>query len=162
MHDSHAASLAWLDERVKAGGDVRQLADEAVRHLRAHYPHYHWVGIYMVEGDALQLWSWDGPAATQHVTIPLDSGVCGYAASTGAVANVPDVSQDTRYLECFLGTRSELVVPIRAGERVYGEVDIDSDRLAAFDATDEAFLSAFCQRLAERAEAAGLAGHVPG
>ncbi len=162
MQPSQLRSLAWLDARALPGASFRELAEEAVRHLRAEHPHYHWVGIYMVEGALLRLWSWDGPAATQHVEIPLDQGVCGYAASTGRVANVPDVEQDPRYLQCFLGTRSELVVPIRSGERVFGEIDIDSDRLAAFDDGDEAFLSAFGSRLAELAADAGLQGHVPG
>jgi L-methionine (R)-S-oxide reductase len=162
VQERHESSLAWLDRRIAAGVAFHELADEAVVHLRSGFPHYHWVGIYMVEGDRLRLRSWDGPAATQHVDIPLDQGVCGYAASTGALANVPDVSQDDRYLQCFLGTRAELVVPIRTPRRVFGEIDIDSDQLAAFTADDEAFLTSFCDRLGALAEREGRAGHVPG
>lgn len=162
MEHEHERSLAWLDARIDAGSSFGAVAEEAVRHLRSTFPAYDWVGIYMVEGAALKLRAWDGPAATQHVEIPLGEGVCGFAASTGEVANVPDVSQDERYLECFLGTRSELVVPIRKQRRVYGEVDIDSDRLAAFTAADEAFLTAFCDRLGALAERWELEGHDPG
>ena len=162
MQERHQSSLAWLDRRIAAGLPFHELADEAVAHLRAGYAHYHWVGIYMVEGDRLKLWSWDGPAATEHVDIPLDRGVCGFAASTGDIANVPDVSQDDRYLQCFLGTRAELVVPIRTPQRVFGEIDIDSDQLAAFTGDDEAFLTSFCERLGALAEREGRVGHVPG
>lgn len=161
MPHEHERSLAWLDARVAAGGDFHELAEAAVSHLRAHYAHYDWVGIYMLEGDGLRLWSWDGPAATEHVEIPLDRGVCGYAASTGEIINVPDVNQDERYLQCFLGTRAELVVPIAAAGRVYGEVDIDSDRAAAFGDGDEAFLRAFCLRLGRVAEREALPSRQP-
>ncbi|HKI58169.1 MAG TPA: GAF domain-containing protein [Longimicrobiales bacterium] len=147
MSDEHERSLAWIDERIAGGHAFRELADAAVRHLRARHPHYDWVGIYMLEAASLRLWAWDGPAATEHVEIPLGRGICGYAATSGETINVPDVNQDDRYLQCFLGTRSELVVPIAQEDRVFGEVDIDSDRAGAFDGEDEAFVQAFCRRL---------------
>lgn len=137
---------------------LRQIGEDVVRLLRATYPHFTWVGIYMVEGDRLRLWAWDGPAPTEHVEIPLHAGICGWAASTGEVANVPDVRQDPRYLACFTSTRSELVVPIRKGDVVYGEIDIDSDLPAAFDTADEALVGAVCAVLADAAEREGLTG----
>jgi len=159
--DRHRETLALVGEWVASDRSYREVCDEVVRHLRASYPHYDWVGIYMIEGDVLRLWAWDGPEATEHTEIPLHAGVCGWAASTGQIANVPDVSRDDRYLQCFLNTKSELVVPIRHGERVYGEIDIDSDRLAAFGEEDERFLGELCGRLGARAAADGLAGRRP-
>lgn len=156
------ATLDLVDQLTASERAYREVAEEVVRHLRASYPHYTWVGIYMVEGEVLRLWAWDGPAPTEHVEIPLHAGVCGWAASTGQIANVPDVSKDERYLQCFLSTRSELVVPIRHGEEVYGEIDIDSDRLAAFGPEDERFLTELCDRLGALAAAQGLVGHRPG
>ncbi|MEJ2667016.1 MAG: GAF domain-containing protein [Deinococcales bacterium] len=161
MRDDHERSLAWLEGRIAAGESFRGLAEAAVAHLRSRYDSYDWVGIYMLDGEGLRLWAWDGPAATEHVHIPLDRGVCGYAAATGQTINVPDVQADERYLQCFLGTRAELVVPITAGERVYGEVDIDSDRPAAFGDGDEAFLAAFCERLGALAERETLPAREP-
>lgn len=151
-------SLNWVRSRVASGTPFRDVCQEVVTHLRATYPHYNWVGVYMVEGPVLRLWAWDGPAATQHVEIPLHSGICGWAASTGQAVNVPDVNQDPRYLQCFLQTRSELVVPIRRDGTVFGEIDIDSDTLAAFGPQDEAFVQAICDVLAEKAAAEGLTG----
>ena len=49
--------------------------------------------------------------------------------------NVPDVREITNYLACSTETRSELVVLIRDGETIYGQIDIDSHRVAAFDET---------------------------
>ena len=153
------ATLRWLRAEVEREADFRQLAQATCSHLYRQYPHYSWVGIYMIEGDRLRLWAWDGPQPTQHVEIPLHAGLCGWAASTGQLANVPDVSKDERYLQCFASCKSEIVVPIARGGRVYGEIDIDGDALAAFDEGDERFLTEVCAVLAERAAAApGVTG----
>jgi GAF domain-containing protein len=50
------------------------------------------------------------------------------------------VNSDPRYLACFPSTRSEIVVPIAYQGKVVGEIDIDSDRPAAFSAEDRTFL----------------------
>jgi len=115
------------------------ICDAAVQALHG-LPRYSWVGIYMVEGEELVLRSWKGPEATQHTRIPLGDGVCGAAARSGKTEVVADVSKDPRYLECFPSTKSKVVVPIKDGTRVYGEIDVDSDTLAAFGEKDRLFL----------------------
>ena len=62
------------------------------------------------------------------------------AAANGQTEVVDDVVADERYLACFPSTRSEIVVPIAHEGRVVGEIDIDSDRPAAFGEDDRAFL----------------------
>jgi len=74
------------------------------------------------------------------VRIPVGQGVCGAAAASGQTEVVDDVNADSRYLACFASTRSEIVVPIAFGGRVVGEIDVDSDRLAAFGDDDRTFL----------------------
>jgi GAF domain-containing protein len=69
---------------------------------------------------------------TPHVRIPLNQGICGAAASSGQTVIVDDVSKDPRYLACSLETKSEIVVPVFAHDRVVGELDIDSHFPAAF------------------------------
>lgn len=102
--------------------------------------HYSWVGIYLVEGDDLVLGRWRGPQSTEHVRIPVGQGVCGAAAASGETEIVDDVDTDPRYLACFPSTRSEIVVPIAHEGRIVGEIDIDSDRPAAFGEDDRALL----------------------
>jgi L-methionine (R)-S-oxide reductase len=126
-----------------------QALDAAVRMLRM-VPRYSWVGIYVVEGDWLVLKAWDGPRATEHVRIRVGEGVCGSAARTGRIENVPDVHKDDRYIACFPETRSEMVVPIKVDGRVVAEIDIDSDELAAFGERDEELLRRLAEALAER------------
>ena len=91
---------------------------------------------------------WQGPEATEHVRIPVGQGVCGAAAATGRTEVVDDVNADPRYLACFPSTRSEIVVPIVHEGLVVGEIDIDSDRPAAFDDDDRAFLERVAELIA--------------
>jgi GAF domain-containing protein len=74
------------------------------------------------------------------VRIPVGQGICGAAAATGQTEVVDDVNADERYLACFPSTSSEIVVPIAYDGRVVGEIDIDSDRPAAFGQDDRVFL----------------------
>lgn len=112
-------------------------------------PTHTWAGIYLVEGDDLVLAAWRGPAPTEHVRIPVGQGICGYAAAHNESIIVPDVSEDPRYLQCFLETRAEIVVPIARGGDVFGEIDIDSNQRAAFGAADQELLEEFAARLAD-------------
>jgi len=127
---------------------------EVCRFLRASFPHYGWVGVYRLEGRELVLEAYAGAQATEHVRIPIDRGLCGRAARDGVTVVVDDVRASPEYLACFLSTRSEIVVPVHAGGRVVGEIDIDSDRLAAFDASDRRLLEEVAVRLSPAVGAA--------
>jgi L-methionine (R)-S-oxide reductase len=130
---------------VARGGDV---LSEVVETLHDDFEHYSWVGIYLVEGDDLVLGPWKGPEATEHVRIPVGQGICGAAAATGETEIVDDVNADSRYLACFPSTRSEIVVPIAHEGRVVGEIDIDSDRPAAFTDDDRDLLERVAELIA--------------
>jgi L-methionine (R)-S-oxide reductase len=123
-------------------------AEQTVRFLRESFPHYSWVGIYWLSGQTLVLGPWDGPEATQHTRIPIGKGVCGAAAVSGRTEVVDDVTRDSRYLACFPSTRSEIVVPIRSGGTVVGEIDIDSSKPSAFSRVDQEFLETVAALLA--------------
>lgn len=138
-----------LDEiRAVVGRAPRDAPAAVVALLHDAVPHYDWVGIYWVEGPDLVLGPWKGGAATEHTRIPIGTGVCGAAAASGRTEVVDDVGKDPRYLACFPSTKSEIVVPIRAGNRVIGEIDIDAKELRAFDAADQQFLEAVAALLA--------------
>ncbi len=125
----------------------RPARDAVVELLKGNVQSYAWVGIYLLNGNELHLDAWSGPQATQHVTIQVGKGVCGFAAKAGRTEIVSDVSKDSRYLECFLSTKSEIVVPILDRGRVLGEIDIDSDVLDAFSTLDKEFLEAVARKL---------------
>ena len=131
------STLETIERLAERGGaDTLQEAVEVLQEIE----HYSWVGIYLVDGDDLVLGPWRGPEATEHVRIPVGQGVCGAAAASGETEIVDDVNADPRYLACFASTRSEIVVPIAHDGRVVGEIDIDSDRPAAFGDEDRELL----------------------
>jgi L-methionine (R)-S-oxide reductase len=124
----------------------RAARDAMLKLLNSAVPSYSWVGVYMVEGNDLVLDAWSGPAPTEHSRIPIGKGVCGFAAKAGKTEIVSDVSKDPRYLQCFLSTKSEIVVPISSGGKVLGEIDIDSEQLDAFSSVDREFLEAVAKK----------------
>jgi len=133
---------------IKDVKDHNKVHQQVCELLRNGFPHYAWVGIYIVEGDYLSLKAWVGDHATEHTRIKVGEGICGLAADTGKTVVVPDVAKDFRYIMCFAATRSEIVVPIKKGKTVYGEIDIDSEELDAFDKKDETFLEQVAEALA--------------
>ena len=138
--DHYRAALDEVQRIVQDEEDSDEILRRVVDLLEQRFDHYSWVGIYFVEGEELQLGPWNGPAATEHVRIPVGQGVCGAAAATGMTEVVDDVNADPRYLACFASTRSEIVVPISYEDIVVAEIDIDSDRPAAFGDADRRFL----------------------
>jgi L-methionine (R)-S-oxide reductase len=122
---------------------------KAVGILKDRMPDYAWVGIYLLEGEHLQLGPYLGKPSP-HTRIPLNQGICGAAATHRETIIVDDVDADPRYLACSLETRSEIVVPIMNGAQVLGEIDIDSDKKAAFGPADRELLEATAALLARK------------
>lgn len=97
---------------------------------------FDWTGFYrVVEPGLLKI----GPYQGGHgcLTIAFDRGVCGAAARTGEAQLVPDVTAFEGHIACAGSTRSELVLPVRDGQRrIVAVFDIDSDRADAFTQAD--------------------------
>ncbi len=133
------------------GAPLRKFAMERLSEL----PNYNWSGIYRVDstldgqGEELVLDQYVG-APTDHTRIPFGKGVCGTAVAENKNQVIEDVRTLSNYLACSLTTRSEIVVLIRNGERILGQIDIDGHTVAAFDATDEAMLELVADELAGR------------
>lgn len=127
------------------------LLREAVKRVEAADDRFDWVGVYLLDEAEDELWlhNYVGDP-TEHAKIPVGEGVCGAAVKEGANKNVPDVEDVEGYLACSPETRSELVVLIRAGDTIFGEIDIDSDEAEAFDDDDEGALQAIADKLAEQ------------
>ncbi len=109
----------------------RELLALACARIRALGTPYTSVYAYMLHGDELVLEAFAG-RETEHTRIPIGRGVCGTALATGEDQNVPDVDAAGNYLACNLETKSELVVLIRRGPTILGQLDIDSDVPAGF------------------------------
>ena len=114
-----------------------ELLRTAAEKIQAAGSPYTSVYLYMLHGNELVLEAYAG-RDTDHTRIPVGKGVCGTAVATGKDQNVPDVRAVENYIVCNTWTRSELVVLIRRGERILGQIDVDSDVADPFTATEEA------------------------
>jgi L-methionine (R)-S-oxide reductase len=97
-------------------------------------PDINWVGFYLLRDRELIVGPFQGkPACTR---IPMGKGVCGTAAARRETIVVPDVSQFSGHIACDSASRSEIVIPLLAGESILGVLDIDSPTIARFDSND--------------------------
>ncbi len=104
-----------------------------------------WVGFYRVMDGQLVLAPFQGPLACTR--IGYGRGVCGTAWKEARTVVVPDVDTFPGHIACSSASRSEIVVPVFQGGQVTAVLDIDSDRLAAFDDVDAQYLQQICQLL---------------
>lgn len=109
----------------------------AAERIRAAGGPYTSAYLYMLHGNTLVLEAHAG-RETEHTRIAVGQGVCGTAVATGQDQNVGDVRAVDNYLACNLWTRSELVVLIRRGDTILGQIDIDSDVPDPFTAEEAA------------------------
>lgn len=120
--------------------DTVALMATVVCELHHHHPFADWTGFYRVVGpELLKI----GPYQGGHgcLVIPFARGICGAAARTGKVLNVPDVEDFPDHIACSSSTRSELVLPVWNGAgTLLGVLDLDSNTKAAFTVEDEAWL----------------------
>lgn len=126
------------------------LLRKAVREI-SQEDRFDWVGVYLLneEDDELWLHNYVGEP-TEHAKIPVGKGVCGRAVEERTNLNIGDVSEEENYLACSPDTQSELVVLIRAGDDIFGQIDIDSDEKDTFTEEDEMALSGVADKLAEQ------------
>ncbi len=132
--DRIVAALRGTFARDEGRGALLRVAAEKIH---AAGPPYTSVYLYMLHGDALVLEAYAGRETT-HTRIPVGAGVCGVAVATGRDQNVPDVRAVGHYIACNAWTRSELVVLVRRGATILGQIDVDSDRPDPFTPEEEA------------------------
>ncbi|MBI1197045.1 MAG: GAF domain-containing protein [Phenylobacterium sp.] len=110
--------------------------------LANSFDHYFWTGFYVVDeakADELVVGPYQGSLGC--LRIAFGRGVCGVAAATGQTQVVDDVHAFPGHIACDSRSASEIVVPVTGpDDRLIGVLDVDSDRPAAFDAIDQAWL----------------------
>ena len=127
------------------------LLRKAVKGIAEADDRFDWVGVYLLNEEAKELWlhNYVGRPTT-HPKIPVGEGICGTAVAQGENLNVPDVGAVDNYIACDPRVKSELVVLIRAGEDIFGQVDIDSRTAAAFTDEDTEAVQTVADKLAEQ------------
>lgn len=153
---------AALLPQVKAlcEGETDMIAKMANVSALLHYEFgFWWTGFYRVENSELKiensanttnnsqfptpnsqliLGPFQGPIACVHIAY--GRGVCGTAWKERRTVVVPDVEEFPGHIACSSESRSEIVVPVFAGDEIIAVLDIDSRELATFDDTDRRYL----------------------
>lgn len=102
---------------------------------------YSWVGFYLLEPDGRSMTL--GPRRDKPACSPLEMhGVCGRCARENRTVIVDDVhALGADHIVCDPRNLSEICLPVRGADgKAFAVLDVDSERLAAFDATDAAEL----------------------
>ena len=124
-----AAVLEGIDDDIAGMATMSCLLHHAFGHL--------WTGFYRVvePGRLLRVGPYQGTLGCLEITF--GKGVCGTAAAERRTVVVEDVNRFPGHITCDGRSASEIVVPVvgRDGE-LMAVLDIDSERLAAFDETD--------------------------
>jgi GAF domain-containing protein len=102
--------------------------------LNGALPDINWVGFYLLKNGELLLGPFQGKPACVHIAV--GKGVCGTAVAQNAVQTVRDVHEFPGHIACDGDSASELVVPLRAGGKPVGVLDVDSPLPGRFDAED--------------------------
>lgn len=137
-----------------AGGEEDMIANVSniVAALKYSFNNFFWAGVYFKKGNDLVLGPFQGPVACTRMTIP--NGVCGQAADKKETIIVPDVNAFPGYIACNPLSKSEIVCPIFTNiegnkDEVAAVLDLDSDKLDAFDDTDKFYLEQVCLILSQ-------------
>lgn len=146
--DLYRDLLAAIDALTASEPDAVANMANAAAVIWQYLPDLNWAGFYRLLDGELVLGPFQGKAAC--IRIPLGQGVCGTAAASRETQVVADVHAFPGHIACDAASRSELVVPIVAGERLIGVLDLDSPSPGRFDAEDAAGCEALARLLGAR------------
>jgi sigma-B regulation protein RsbU (phosphoserine phosphatase) len=118
-------------------------------------------GVFLVDDrgkDVKSIYSvgYDSANSAYWMKLKFGQGLVGTVASSGEAVIVPDVAKDLRYVNANPSTRSEIVVPIKASDRVIGVINLESERINAFDDHSLSLISAFASQAAISLERARM------
>ena len=146
-NETYKLLLSQVKSMVKDESDpVANMANVAALIQEAF--HFWWTGFYRVIDNQLVLGPFQGPVACTRIAF--GKGVCGTSWKEKRTLVVEDVEQFPGHIACSSESKSEIVVPLIKGDEVIGVLDIDSEKLATFDATDQAWLEQIAEMVAAK------------
>lgn len=159
--------LNEISQKITSVLDMDSVLTRTVELVQSSFD-YHHVGVFILdpEQNDLQMRARAGRYvnlfAPDH-NLELGEGIVGAAVELNETILVPDVSKDARYINRYpdvVNSRSELAIPIHVGGRVLGVLDIQSDRVNAFDEHDSIVMETLVDQIAASIEHARLYGEI--
>lgn len=148
MTGEHEELVREFEGFAKTAPSAKALMEKITQRLHEKMARYNWVGFYLVDpadSNILLVGPYVG-SFTPNARIPLDTGLCGAAATGGKTVVVDDVRKDPRYLAGSSMVISEAVVPISVGGKLAGELDVESYFPGTFGKADQQFVEE-CARI---------------
>ncbi|MFZ0760749.1 MAG: GAF domain-containing protein [Candidatus Sulfotelmatobacter sp.] len=138
----HEELLQEFQDFARAASTTESVMEHIAQRLHEKVTRYNWVGFYLIDpadADVLVIGPFVG-SFTPNARIPLSTGLCGAAASTGQTVIVDDVTKDKRYLAGSSLVKAEIVVPIFAKNKLAAELDVESYFTNAFSKAEREFV----------------------
>src|ERR1700693_2840840 len=138
----HEDLLREFQDFAQTAPAAKSLMERISQRLHEKITRYNWVGFYLVDPadpGILVVGPFVG-SFTPNARIPLNTGLCGAAATSGQVIVVQDVSKDPRYLAGSTLVKSEIVVPIYVNKKLAAELDVESYFADTFTKPEQEFV----------------------
>lgn len=148
LHPTYSPSLELIQSILQKDQAENHILEEICQAINENLEHYNWVGFYFMNHATRKLHL--GPyvgAPTDHTIIDFGKGICGQVALSGDTFISADVNAEANYIACSIDVKSEIVVPMYQGEKLIGQIDIDSHKVNRFSEEDEQFLNAVNQSI---------------
>ncbi len=142
MTPAHEELLSEFTEFARTAPTATSVMERIAQRLHEKMTRYNWVGFYLVSSadpGILLVGPFVG-SFTPNARIPLDTGLCGAAATSGQTVVVHDVAKDPRYLSGSAMVKCEIVVPIFVKNKLAAELDIESYFAGTFTKTEQEFV----------------------
>jgi L-methionine (R)-S-oxide reductase len=147
----HEELLRGFQDFARTAPTAESVMERITQGLHEKMTRYNWVGFYLLDPadpGILLIGPFVG-SFTPNARIPLNTGLCGAAASSRQIVIVDDVSKDPRYLSGSHMVKSEIVVPIFVKNDLAAELDIESYFVGTFTKPEQDFVEACAAILGE-------------
>jgi len=112
---------------------------------------FFWVGFYLLVKGELTVGPYQGSLACQ--VLKKNTGVCWTSINEGKTVIVLNVAQFAGHIACDFRSKSEIVIPVKnADNEIIGCLDIDSEKLAAFDKVDALYLEKIVELVSKNSQ----------
>lgn len=131
--------------------DPGKLLPVLVKSIQKNFNYYHVMILLKEPPDVVVMKAQAGEKSSlmpEEYRRKIGDGIIGTVAKTGQSVMANDVSKDPRYSRVRQFTKAELCVPIKIGRQPAGVINVESDRLNAFDSLDLEILENIADQLA--------------
>lgn len=155
------ATISEVSRQVTAILDLDQLLPAVVHRIRSSFGYYQ-VHLFLIDYEAGEVIfrASTNPQSKfwleRNLRLKIGEGIVGYVAQTGDPLLVNDVSEEPRFILDQEQTRAEMALPLRVGKDLIGVLDVQSDRVGAFDANDFFVLQTLADQIAIAIDSANL------